>query len=761
MTRKAPHTTLLRFLGVFFTTLGLAVNAPAESDATANGRRIYEEHCASCHGANGAGVADRHPDPLTGDRSLQDLTDVIIETMPEEEPEQVVGNDARAVAEYIHEAFYSPVAQARNRPARVELSRLTVRQYRNAVADLIGSFIGTSRWDERRGLSGEYFDSKDFRRNKRVVERVDAAIDFDYGAGSPGEKIGDEEFSIRWRGSVLAPETGEYEFIVQTDNGARLWINDRDTAMIDAWVRSGDDNEFRATTKLLGGRGYPLRLEFFKFKESKASIRLLWKRPRREMEVIAERHLTPGSAREIVVVETPFPPDDKSVGYERGTTVSKAWDEATTFAAIEVANEVVSHLSDLSGVKSNDKRRDARLREFCHEFVERAFRRPLEDGQRELYVDRQFEESGDADTAVKRVVLLALKSPRFLFRELEGADDSHDVAARLSFALWDSIPDQSLRQAASRGQLMTRKQVARQAERMLEDPRAKAKLRAFLHQWLKLDGFVDLAKDQEEFPDFTPELVADLRTSLGLLLEDVIWSEQADFRQLLLSDDLYVNERIAKFYGIEHSDDGGFSRVAVDPSERSGVLSHPYMMAGFAYHSTSSPIHRGVFVARSILGRTLKPPKDAVTPLAAELHADLTTRERISLQTEPPACAICHEMINPLGFSLEQYDAAGRFRIEEKGRPVDATGFYETLSGDKPKFEGARQLAEFLAGSSETHAAFAERLFQYAVKQPVQAYGANQRELLREAFVKHDFNINKLLVEIATASAFAKVESIE
>jgi hypothetical protein len=296
---------------------------------------------------------------------------------------------------------------------------------------------------------------------------------------------------------------------------------------------------------------------------------------------------------------------------------------------------------------------------------------------------------------------------------------------------------------------------------MVQDPRAKSKLREFLHQWLKFEEFDDLAKDHELYPDFTPELVADLRTSLDLLLEEVIWSEHADFRQLLLSEGLYANDRVATFYGFDPQAGPSFARVAVNPAERAGVLSHPYMMTGFAYHATSSPIHRGVFLARNLLGRTLKPPKEAIAPTPADLHPNLTTRERIALQTSPEACALCHEMINPLGFSLEHYDAVGRFRNEESGRDVDASGFYETLAGEKAEFNGVRELAAFLANNSEVHAAFAERLFQYSVKQPVQAYGLNKREELRDLFVQHEFNINKLLIEIAKVAALAANTPVE
>ena len=117
-----------------------------------------------------------------------------------------------------------------------------------------------------------------------------------------------------------------------------------------------------------------------------------------------------------------------------------------------------------------------------------------------------------------------------------------------------------------------------------------------------------------------------------------------------------------------------FKRSTWSRSERAGLLSHPYLMASFAYTATSSPIHRGVFISRSVLGRVLRPPPEAVVPLAPDLHPDLTTRQRVTLQTKSESCQSCHGMINPLGFTLEHFDALGRYRKEEKGRPIDAMG---------------------------------------------------------------------------------------
>src|SRR5262249_18296127 len=152
--------------------------------------------------------------------------------------------------------------------------------------------------------------------------------------------------------------------------------------------------------------------------------------------------------------------------------------------------------------------------------------------------------------------------------------------------------------------------------------------------------------------------------------------------------------------------DAAFQKVSLKNGERSGILSHPYLMATFAYTSTSSPIHRGVFLARSVLGRSLRPPPEAFTPLSPDLHPKLNTRERVVLQTRDRSCLVCHGMINPLGFTMEHFDAVGRYRDKEKDRPIDATGAYQPREGTGVKFTGLRDLAKFLAGSEEVQDAF-------------------------------------------------------
>src|SRR6266568_3200534 len=723
------------------------------------GREIFRQLCAKCHGRNGEGVKGKYDDALRGDWAIEKLARYIDKNMPDDAPEKCVGPDAEAVARYIYDAFYSREARLHNHPPRVELVHLTNRQYLNTVADLIKHFTGNDATASgERGLRASYYGSRNFNRGTNVLERVDRQVTFDFGEGFPDQvPAGTNGFSIQWRGSLIADETGDYEFVLKTPNGARLWVNDEDNPLIDAWVASGKIDENKTACRLIGGRAYPLRLDHFKFKDKTASIALLWKPPHGVQEPVPARNLSTASFTPTLVINTKFPPDDSSVGYERGVAVSKAWDEAATQAAIEVANCLVKHLDRLSDSKPNDTNRVAKVEAFCSEFVTAAFRRPLTADQKRLFVASQFKRTGKAEDAVKRVVLLTLKSPRFLYLGLaDTKPDDFAVAERLSFGLWDSLPDQELTKAAAEGRLHTREQIVHHADRMLGDPRARAKVQYFLRHWLQMDRVENLSKDDKLYPGFTPEIISDLRTSLDVFLEDAVWN--GNYRELLLADYLYVNDRLAKFYGVETNAADDFVKVAFDPQQRSGVVTHPYLLAAFSYPKSSSPIHRGVFLTRNIVGRALKPPPMAMTFKDEDFAPNLTMREKVAELTRSQACQSCHSVINPLGFSLEHYDAVGRFRTSEGDRPIDAVSNYTTDDGETIRLTGARDLAQFAAGSEQAQNAFIEQLFNQIVKQPMLAYGPKVLNHLRQSFIDSGFNVKKLLVDIATVSAVHVME---
>ncbi len=765
--------------------LVVACSGPATRTA-ASGEHIYRAKCADCHGAKGQGVEGKYAEPLHGDWSPAKLARYIAANMPEDKPESLSPAEADAVTAYVFDAFYSPVAQARNHPARVELARLTNRQYTHAVADLLRQ-LGPATADTSAapaaenspGLAATYYNVAQrgrFDPAKLAHRGTDPAVDFVFPENgelrarlalppidrpptpNSREPAG---FSAQWRGTLFADETGDHEFVIRTPNSVRVWINAEpdlragSPPTLDINVSTPTDPDHRVTVRLLGGRSYPIAIDWWALAEKTGSpvvpgISLRWKPPHGSERPIPARNLSTAKAAPIFVLATRFPADDASFGYERGTAVSKTWDEATTAAALEVASHVVRRVDPLAGTRPDDPERAKKIEAFAARFVAAAFRRPLADEEQVRLVGRWFAAPAEAEGALRRVVLLALKSPQFLYVDVPSPTA---VASRLSFGLWDSLPDAALAEAAAAGRLGTRAEVAAHAARMTADPRARAKLREFFHQWLQIRYVEDLRKDAALFPDFTPEMIDDLRTSLNLFLDETAWGDRGDFRELLQADWLIANDRIARFYGLAPPADGGFARVPAPAGERAGVLTHPYLLAAHSYKAASSPIHRGVFLTRSVVGRTLKSPPMAVAFNDAEFAPNLTMREKVTHLTRGENCQGCHAVINPLGFSLEWYDAAGRFRREENGRPIDAASEYLVDDRQSVRFAGARDVANFAVANERANQAFIEHLFHHVVKQPARAYGSDTLARLRDSFVASGWNLPKLLAEIATVGA--------
>lgn len=787
------------------------------ADTMHPGAVIYEKMCVECHGKVGQGVDGKYDEPLTGDRSLEALTRKIEKTMPEDKEGTCVGQDAKAVAAYIYDAFYSPVAQAKISPPQKDLTRLTISQYRSSVMDLIGRFRNGPGYDrpitQETGIKGSYRgfeipppeipkpieklpketrleelkakkaddkkiaeaikalkkaeerrerdkrkakEEKESKRKRAQFERLEGRIAFHFGSDSPDKtKLVASEFTNRWDGSIIAEETGIYEFIVKTENGIRLYINDDEEALIDGWVSNGPTvREEKKSLFLVGGRAYRLILEHFKFKEKSASIELWWKPPHGALEIIPQHALRTDRPQVQMIVDTTFPADDRSVGYERGSSISKAWEQATTEAAIATAEHIESRMDRIAGTKSDAPDRSDKLKQFARHFVEAAFRRPLSEEQHLLYVQSHFAGAKTADQAVKRVIVFALTSPRFLYPDLreKAHPDEFDIAARLALSLWDSIPDRKLTQIAASGKLKTRDQVKVEALRMIADPRAKAKLHGFFHHWLDLEHAETTSKDPKAFPGFDSDVLADLRESLLTFIDQVVWTEKSDYRELLKADYVLLNERLGAFYGQSVKGDD-FQRVSFDPKQRAGVVTHPYLLASMAYSKQTSPIHRGVFLTRNIVGMALKPPPMAVAFDESHFNPSLTMREKITELTRNNSCMSCHSTINPLGFSLENFDAIGRWRTKDNNKPVNAISEFADDQGTTIHLTGPRDIVNYVADNAAGHRAFIRHLFNHIVKQPIPAYGHHAIERLQQDFAASGCHIQKLLAEIALIAA--------
>ena len=805
---------LVLILGVVAPQIA-ASDAPIDEQLVIKGEAIYRAKCVSCHGEKGEGGTKEYAKPLAGDASRTELAKLISETMPEDDPDSCVGEDAEAVAAFVFDHFYSDAAQVRNRPPRVGLARLTGLQLRQSLADLYSHFRGTPKVTEKRGVKAIYFDRTSLKNEKKKIERIDPVIQFDFGHNAPVEGVDPEHFYIYWEGGVLANATGRYEIIVRSTCSFVMDFGRIGRELINNHVQSGDKTEFRRTLTLTAGRVYPFKIDFIqrkrKTEQPPASVSLSWIPPGGTEQLIPNRNLISEGATPTFSLELELPPDDRSYGFERGVAINREWDESTTAASVEFAQAASDELwpEYRKNHKQEANENRSQLRAFLTEIVETAFRAPLDDELKKRYIDHQVDAADDDAEAIQRALLVSLKSPRFLYPL---ADQNQSRSARhlnrLTLTLFDSLPtDDWLIKKIRKNELEEVDTIRSLAREFVKDFRTQAKLHDMLLEWLNVKRFDEIKKDENLFAGFDRLIVSDLRDSLEAFLDKIVGSETSDYRQLFLADWTFTTDRLAKFYGdawqpleseppktepiatepiakepiakeavatdavvteppttksVEKKPLGTVTANATlpelrpsvsDSKLRFGVLTHPYLMSGLSYHDTTSPIHRGVFLIRYILGRTLRPPNEAFTPLSPDLHPDLTTRERVSLQTSPENCQVCHSKINGLGFTLENFDAVGKFRNQEMTKTLDSAGKYVDRNGEEVSFSGPSELADYIISSDDAHRAFVNRAFQHFVKQPAAAYGAGILDELTDKFRKNNFNINELIVEIAVIAA--------
>ncbi len=757
-----------------FANLATADDLPPGQLLT-KGAAIYKSQCASCHGENGEGGTKDYAEPLTGDASRRELAKRISDTMPEDDPGSCIGNDAEAVAAYVFENFYSEAAQVRNRPPRIGLARLTGPQLRQSLADLYSHFGGMPNTTSQRGIKAIYYDGPKRKNENKKVERIDPLLQFDFGHDAPVEGVDPKAFSIHWEGGVLAEKTGRYEIVVRSSCSFVMDFGRIGRELINNHVQSGDKTEFRKTVTLTAGRVYPFQIDFIqrerKTEKPPASISLSWIPPHGTEQLIPNRNLISDGAAPTFSIETELPPDDRSYGFERGVAINRQWDESTTAASLEFAQVATEEL--WRDYRKKHKRDDVPesnrsiLRSFCTEIVQTAFRSPLSDDLKKRFIDNQVDASEDDAEAIQRSILVSLKSPRFLY-PLADKEQSRSARQmnRLTLTLFDSLPaEEWLIKKIRDNQLESEDALRELATTFVKDFRTQAKIGDMLHEWLNTKRFGEITKNESLYPGFDRETANDLQDSLDAFLAEIVSSTASDYRQFFQADWTFTTDRLAAFYGEswkplnsgENDSKSGphprLKRSIGDPGRRFGILSHPYLMSGMSYHDATSPIHRGVFLIRYIFGRTLRPPNEAFTPISPDLHPDLTTRERVSLQTSPDNCQVCHSKINGLGFALENFDAVGKFRVREKSKELDASGIYLARNGNEVSFNGPRELSDYIVASDDAHRAFVNRAFQHFVKQPAAGFGPNTLDNLTIRFQQNNFNINDLVAEIAVIAA--------
>lgn len=356
----------------------------------------------------------------------------------------------------------------------------------------------------------------------------------------------------------------------------------------------------------------------------------------------------------------------------------------------------------------------------------KAYRRPLAADERErlLGIYRSARGFLDFTGSVSTLLETILMSPQFLYRIESGTPvdgspgvlqvDPWGLASRLSYFLWGSMPDDELLSAASGGQLVTAADVRREAERMYATDRTRTVVRHFTRYWLELTNVDQQGKDATLFPDYTPVLGSLMRTQTETFSEHLYFDGGGTLGALLTAPYSYMNQTLATFMGVSGPATDVFERVDLDPAKHSGVLTEPAFLSYNATVDRTHPILRGVFVMRKLLCNPPgSPPPGVMNGLDNVTDPNATMRERLMAHRTDPSCAGCHEFIDPIGLTFENFDATGRWRDTENGSPVDASGALTFSDVDGPVAD-AIGLTKKLAESPQVQKCVAANWFSYA-----------------------------------------------
>jgi len=388
---------------------------------------------------------------------------------------------------------------------------------------------------------------------------------------------------------------------------------------------------------------------------------------------------------------------------------------------------------------------------FIDSLGRRAFRRPLEPDERQIFVDlfTSMEPVEGFEGAVALVVQAILQSPQFLYRIEEGDPSQaqgdlvpltpHEVATRMSLFLWGRIPDEELLALADDGTLADPAVLADQVDRMLADPRARDVVGDFVEQWMGIADLDEVAKDATAFPTWSPELAADLQEETRRFTNDVVFDGDGSLATLLTADHTFVNGALAEHYGLAPpADPDAWTLVMLPAGERSGLLTHGSLLASAAHSNQTSIVHRGLFVFEQLYcGEQQDPPGDLDITLPP-LDDDLSTRERYARHTQDPLCSGCHSSMDPIGLGFEHYDPVGRWRTTEGNDiPVDASGVL-TYSSQAGAFYGVPELAGLLTAVPEVQECFVRQWFRVGWgREPGEADTCSVDEL-EQAFASGD-----------------------
>jgi PAS domain-containing protein len=398
-------------------------------------------------------------------------------------------------------------------------------------------------------------------------------------------------------------------------------------------------------------------------------------------------------------------------------------------------------------------------------FGRRAFRRPLTDAEISRFSTLATAigngDGGSVLVGMRHAIWAILQSPSFLYRVELGTPSAADggalkytsweMASRLAGALWNSVPDDALLDAASKDTLSDAAGVRAQATRMLAAPQAHRAVTAFTDDLYGLQLLGEATKDPTLFPTFTDAIRGDMQQELEQRVDDMVFTTKGDFLSLLDSKTTFVNQALAAYYGLPAVSGSGFQRVDFpSDSPRAGLLGAGAILVAYGLPQRNSPTARGKFVASAFLCTDVPPPPPNVPALPAMTDATATMRERMTVHRASPSCASCHAIMDPIGFGMEDFDSAGLHRTTDNGKPVDATGALD----DGAPFNGLAQLGGALRKAPIVPACFVSKVYANALGRIAIDLDAPTVATLAKQFAASGNHADELLLNVISSDSF-------
>lgn len=792
---------LLAVLGSIGTSGALRANDdPLQTVASSSVKQFLGDYCMDCHGSSDA-TASLNVELLSTASLAKNNADwekvvrkLRTRQMPPAEADRPTEAEYVSALGFIEQSL-DAIASKRPQPGRTNtFRRLTRTEYQNAIRDLLAVHIDVQAMLPADEVSKGFDNITVGELSPTLLNRyISAAQVISRTAIARPPKTPDgktfriapdvtqEEhvagLPLGTRGGLLVPYTfpadGEYEIRIRLSRDRNEEVEGlAEPHQVEVLLDSAHIESF--TVRPPRGRAKKADSEYDSERPTHANVdqHLVVRFPvaagRHEIGVtfVKNRSSLLETARQPLNVHYNFyrHPRQSPAIYQVSVTGPLAAQGVDTSESVLRESEPQSRQQIFTCYPSSAEDEEACARRIIADLLRRACRSPItdEDLVRPMELYHAGRSEGNFEDGIEMALSSILIHPRFLFRIERTPTDvrgqtayrvtDFELASRLSFFLWSSLPDIELLGLAELGKLSQPEVLEAQTRRMLADPRASALVTNFAGQWLYLRNLDSATPDARLFPDFDDNLRQAFRTETEMFFESIL-REDRSVLELIKSDYTFLNERLAKHYGIANVYGSRFRRVTLaEDSHRGGLFRQGSILTVTSYATRTSPVIRGKWILENILGTPPPPPPDNVPALSDNVvSAKLPVRERFAQHRADPACASCHNLIDPPGFALENYDAVGRWRDFDDGRPVDAKG---GLPGSD-EFDGTAGLEQGLLARPELFVATTtEKLLTYALGRGLEHYDAPAvRRIVRSAQAD-EYRLSAIVVGIVNSTPF-------